>query len=272
VNSLRKVVFYSLLVSITILSCQSINPYADLTFEFNGFLYNRETSFPEELDIKLVYAVMNGRLNEAKELIENGADVNAEGKNEASPLLFSILAKNYDGFRFLLNNGANPNTQHDILFTPLYLVSGLSDIRFLRTILDAGANPNLPIQFDNRPLLEKVAQNIQWDRLELIMRKSPKNEIYDTIILNVLFSCVSLTRYIRAFNILTNYERDLLDSRELDILISSINSHLERPDFFESKKPYLMNLVSYLVFEKEIDSERFNVPNELQALIQNDWD
>ena len=61
----------------------------------------------KELNDKLIDAVKNGDIKNVRELIENGADVNAKDKNRWTALHEAALNGNIDAAKFLIENGAN---------------------------------------------------------------------------------------------------------------------------------------------------------------------
>jgi ankyrin repeat protein len=92
-------------------------------------------------------------------LLERGADVNAQDKDNTTPLLLATQGKTYDLTRMLLSRGAEPNVKNDGGKTPLHLVlegdfSSEDDIPDLaRLFLDRGADVNAQDQNHATPLL-----------------------------------------------------------------------------------------------------------------------
>ena len=92
-------------------------------------------------------------------LLEHGSDVNAMGKDNATPVLLAIERKMYDVTRMLLACGAEPNVKNYYGRTPLHLLlesdfSNDDDIPDLtRLLLDHGADANAQDQNRATPLL-----------------------------------------------------------------------------------------------------------------------
>jgi hypothetical protein len=270
-NEEASIIKISILVVVLLSSCETTSSDTGRTFSHAGYTYNSKSSFPREMDQNLVHSLLNGRIEEAQDWIERGADVNAVGKSEASPLVMTILDKDYDGFRFLLENGANPNTQHEILWVPIYMVSNLPDPRFLRTILEYGADPNVPIKKDDRYLIYYFSTSAEMDRIELLMEYGADLDLYDSHLNHVVTTAVKLGNYIRARLFLERGSEAVKDGLVLDDILYHINSDLSRPRFLRSKKPYLMQLVSYLVYEKGLSVSEFEIPEELSHLLKDEW-
>jgi uncharacterized protein len=60
-----------------------------------------------------------GELEPVRQLIAAGADVNAIGDHEATPLFNAIIGENAEVVSLLLKSGANPNIKNDWGRTPL---------------------------------------------------------------------------------------------------------------------------------------------------------
>ena len=78
---------------------------------------------------------------DARELLQSGADVNAKGNYNNTPL---HCASNERVVQILVDHGADPNAQNSYNRTPLYeeVKSGCPEVA--HTLLDQGAAPNSP--------------------------------------------------------------------------------------------------------------------------------
>ena len=84
------------------------------------------------------------RLTVVKDLIAQGADVNAQDKDGWSPLHSASFAGATSLMQVLLDKGANPNgNAHPDSPTPLILVLQHNDPQGVKLLLSKGANPNL---------------------------------------------------------------------------------------------------------------------------------
>lgn len=118
--------------------------------------------FEDQTQVRFVQAVEKGEESRMRDLLKQGADVNAVGKEEMRPLFWAITKQSLSGFQFLLENGANPNIE---FFDPsrerplaiVELAAIMEDSRFLELLLKHGANP------DYRP--ESQTRTVIWDAI-----------------------------------------------------------------------------------------------------------
>ncbi len=103
--------------------------------------------------VALVLAVERGKLEEIDQIVSRGIDVNTRGKEDLTPLVWAMMAKNKKAFKCLLEHGADPNVQTTKGLSPISLEAGSSpislaarvedDTQWLEMVLQHGANPNL---------------------------------------------------------------------------------------------------------------------------------
>lgn len=113
-----------------------------------------EDMFPgDESTQALAKAASDGDIETVDDLVSKGADVNAVGVRNYTPLVWLIEHPNKKGFRRLLELGANPNLRREGSdFSPLHLAVSWSspmsrglDLDYLRMMFEVGgADPNLP--------------------------------------------------------------------------------------------------------------------------------
>jgi ankyrin repeat protein len=109
--------------------------------------------FEAKPQIALAEAAAKGNTDKISQLLAERADVNAQGKEGMTALIWSILHQNKDGFQYLLEHGANPNLQMtESTLTDDGITDGNSamslaamheDIWYLSQVLKHGGNPNL---------------------------------------------------------------------------------------------------------------------------------
>lgn len=99
----------------------------------------------EDKDVRaLAVAAAGGDTFSVYELIhEKKINVNSQGKDGITPLLWAFLAKNKDGYRELLKNGANPDLEAKDVFSVTGLALGYTDdTEYFKLALEYGANPD----------------------------------------------------------------------------------------------------------------------------------
>lgn len=101
-----------------------------------------KTMFQDQQVRALAEAAGKGRLKKLEELVDQGVDVNARGKNDATPLYWALRNSNLKGFTRLLELGADPN----LLFADgsvMHWATMHEDVAFLKVALEHGGDPNL---------------------------------------------------------------------------------------------------------------------------------
>ena len=109
--------------------------------------------FPAGLQRSLADAGENGDSKEIDRLLAKGADINAEGKEKMTALMWTLIHQNRKGFEHLLQKGANPNVpMEESTLTSDGLTDGSSvtslsarvvDSWYLEMALKYGGNPNI---------------------------------------------------------------------------------------------------------------------------------
>jgi hypothetical protein len=101
----------------------------------------------------LFLAVFCGFTGLAKYLIITHAlDVNAECGDSSTPLLGTSINGQIDSARMLLDNGAHVNAQDSYGWTPLYSASWFRHVELAKLLLEQGANPNARTNDQDTPL------------------------------------------------------------------------------------------------------------------------
>ena len=111
----------------------------------------------------LFNSINTGSVNQIKESLDNGVDVNCKNHNQDTPLRIAIIKRNMKKncdknylniIKLLLNYGANPNIKSKILgSTPLLLAIYKKDYELVLLLIQNGANINLPNKLYNYPLI-----------------------------------------------------------------------------------------------------------------------
>src|SRR5690625_3504630 len=106
--------------------------------------------FDDPVQRSLANAVERGNIDQARVAIENGAEVNAVGKEGMVPLFWALTKQNIDGFRFLLEQGADPNIivnlpRHfqDRQAGAMEMAAQLENPAYLKALLEHGGDPNI---------------------------------------------------------------------------------------------------------------------------------
>lgn len=99
--------------------------------------------FSNPSQIGLAEAAARGNTRKIDELLKGGADINARGKDNMTPLLWAMLKTNKPGFRHLLERGADPNVQTPSGYYVMSIAAFADDLEYLDLVLTHGGDPNL---------------------------------------------------------------------------------------------------------------------------------
>jgi ankyrin repeat protein len=147
---MRRIIIFAAVIFLLILGPGCEKRYAKLTVN---------EAFPEAQSRRLANAAAAGNTNEIDRLIAGGADVNVAGKYKLTPLWWSLITGNYDGFSHLLDKGANPNLQFDGGYdNVVYSSAQRRDSRFLQKVLKVGGNVNLVSHKDKNYSFETISE------------------------------------------------------------------------------------------------------------------
>lgn len=94
--------------------------------------------------LELVEAVRLGRVENARALIDRGADVNVTGPDGTSALHWAAHLADVDTAKRLIARGARVEALNRYELAPLHVAAGEGSAELVRLLLDAGASANLP--------------------------------------------------------------------------------------------------------------------------------
>lgn len=94
-------------------------------------------------DVSLLVAIKNNNFEQAKEAVEDGANINVlKGRlfSESNPVLIASYAQNDDMARYLIGLGADPNYQDDEGMSLLMLAANHLDMEMAEMLIERGAD------------------------------------------------------------------------------------------------------------------------------------
>ena len=131
--------------------------------------------FAEPLQVKLAEAVARGKTDQIGELIKQGADVNAKGRDGMRPLFWAMGKNSLKGFEILLQNGANPNVTAEGLIkserppSVMELAAIAESSEYLRLALKHGGNPNFSLGYGDRTIIDEAILNNRTENVRLLV-------------------------------------------------------------------------------------------------------
>lgn len=146
--------------------------------------WKAEDFFDDAKVVALCKAIEANDLKEMERLINDGANVNAKGKDNMTPLLWAFPDNKLERFKLLLEKGADPNIaiESDLntrkagfesgdSVTMITAKSGFQE--HFRQVMDHGGDPNLVHRGNNKSLLQTVIMSgaNKKERVELLIKK-----------------------------------------------------------------------------------------------------
>jgi len=136
--------------------------------------WKAEEFFDDPKVIALCNAIDAKDLKEIDRLVASGADANAKGKGNMTPLLWSFSEDNQEVFKRILEHGANPNVVVTSDFNTkgihlgdsvLHFAAGMAYPNFFKYVMQHGGDPNL-IDKDGDSPLKSVLRSTRSNKQE----------------------------------------------------------------------------------------------------------
>ena len=138
----------------------------------------------------LLKAISNNNIEQVKEIIKSGVDLNIQNKNGVTPLMAS---ENFEITKLLLENGADPNLQTQIGNTALMILTRLRPnyLDILNLLLENGADPNIKNSYAESALYIAVDRN-KIGLVKLLLENGADPNIVNSAGSNPLFNTDNL--------------------------------------------------------------------------------
>ncbi|MHB8569476.1 MAG: ankyrin repeat domain-containing protein [Metallibacterium sp.] len=130
---------------------------------------NAADVFKDPQTLALVEAACHGDLPKIDALVKQGANVNATGYRDMTPLVWTMECKNYAGIKKLLKLGANPNYKMEGDISAMWASAGSSDPHFLPLMLAHGGNPNIKAASGFETALSKAIEQNRMQNVKLLL-------------------------------------------------------------------------------------------------------
>jgi ankyrin repeat protein len=133
--------------------------------------------FEDPLQRALIEAVEGRDASKVRTVLEQGADVNAVGREGMTPLFWALAKQNLDGFKVLLEAGADPNV---VVSLPehfqepkagaMEMAARLESTEYLRALLESGGNPNTIVNEEwQMPVLYRAIMSRRLNNVETLL-------------------------------------------------------------------------------------------------------
>jgi ankyrin repeat protein len=154
-------------------------------------------AFTDPKTIALVMAAQKGDVEGVHTAVRSGADPNARGKDDATPLLVVLATTiNKAGLAALLSAGADPSLPATRGVAPLTLVVRAKDPELLQIMLKGGANPNWQGS-TGEPLIWLAARDDRWDNVDTLLKSGADINALDGSGYTTVMRVASLQQYDR---------------------------------------------------------------------------
>ncbi len=120
-------------------------------------------------DAKLIECAWHDSVDDIKEALEAGANIEVVDGKGMSPLVWASLRGNLQSVSLLLERGANVNSQNRSGWTPLIQASAHGHLAIVKVLLDNGADVNKATAYDESALMFAAGEGY-LDIVELLTK------------------------------------------------------------------------------------------------------
>ncbi|WP_420842793.1 ankyrin repeat domain-containing protein [Dickeya fangzhongdai] len=126
----------------------------------------------------LLQTIRKGDEAEARRQLAQGLNLNIQGKEGITPLLWLIMQQDQAGARLALKLGADPNFRTGTDSSAVNMVAGAKSPEWLKMMLDAGGDPN-SMDAGKSPALFSAINESRWDDIKLLVTRGADLNLED---------------------------------------------------------------------------------------------
>ena len=193
-----------------------------------------EFFFEDEKVLALCSAVLSEDVQQVSNVIADDVDLNLQGRDGITPLLWTLGTKNREMFELLLTSGADPNIQTKRGASVMGYVAAMDEPSFLKTVLKHGGNPNLVDPETLRPPLVEAIFHDRFENIKILLDHEADPNYATPMGHTVLMSAADLNRYDMAHYLLSNGADPSLATKNGDTIVDLLESDLKNPNLLRT--------------------------------------
>lgn len=221
----------------------------DRTIKIGNKSYTIKYFFKDEKVIEFIESILDHDFEKVENLVKDGLDINAIGKDGMTPLFLCFAGKNIEGFKKLLELGANPNYVVKDGPALLNLCISEENSRYLEELLKHGGDPNKVFENHQHPLNDASTSGKYIDNFILLLKYGADPNFSMDVIDNPVIEALR-TRQYKYVQILLENGAKIFSSDKL-------------------KKNFIEKMESYVQFE---GTKEFNEQKELVRYLKESYD
>lgn len=128
--------------------------------------------------VQLLSAIQKGNESQARTLLADGLDLNIQGEEGITPLLWLIMEKDKPATQLALRLGASPNYVAGMGASAVYITAGASSPDWLEMMLNAGGDPDA-CDSNKVPALFAAIGEDRWDTIRLLVDRGANINLKD---------------------------------------------------------------------------------------------
>ena len=157
--------------------------------------------FTDPVQVKLAEMVARGDADRIREVIDQGADVNAEGRDGMRPLFWAMGKNSLNGFEILLENGANPNVTASGRIngegppSVMELAAIAENPEYLRLALKHSGDPNFKVNYGDRTIIFEAILNNRTENVDTLSKGGADLSHQDTAGQTAIVTAAAISNY-----------------------------------------------------------------------------
>ena len=179
-------------------------------------------AFPDHRVRELARAAADGNRTVIDKLLAKGVNINATGIQNVTPLWWSIIVYNWDGFDYLLSRGADPNIQPVGNQNVMDLAAMAKDHEFLEAAVKAGGNVNLVSRFNGDTPIFSAIIGRSLKNIKLLLAHGADINFQNPNGVTPLIAAADINGYRMAYFLLKHGADPTLKTKTGDTVIFSI--------------------------------------------------